>query len=200
LNHPIRFVYIVAQVIDIQDKHRNIAIITVDDGSGATIDLKIGRNKDLDKPLETSVRNMTIHSSIGHFTVRVDGKIVEIGTVVKIKGTFSSFRGERQIELKRIWTVNDTVQEMAAWIASTRFKQDTLLRPWRLSDKERAAIDQYLVETETRQKEQARRSKHKEKSRAQHLAEKEQRRIKYEQHAERKRLASEREMNRGALI
>lgn len=144
---------------------------------------------------------MTIHSRVGgEFTVRVNEKIVDVGTLVKVKGLFSSFKGERQIDPKRIWIVNDTAEEMAAWMDIAKFKQDTLLRPWRLSDKRRAVVDEHLVQAETLRKEEARRNKHKEQSRAQRLAEKEQRRLKYEQHAERKRLALEREMNQGALI
>ena len=130
----------------------------------------------------------------------MDGNIVDLGTMVKIKGTFSSFRGERQIELKRIWIVNDTAEEAAAWMASAKFKRDILLRPWKLSEDDRIAVDNHLAKVEMQQKREARRSERKEQSRVQRQDEREQKRTKYEQHAERARLATEAEMNRGALV
>jgi len=187
-------------VVAIKDVHPGLAIITIDDGSGAIIELKVGRDKGPEKSSDTNIQNLKIVSGIGYFRFRLDENIVDIGAIVKIKGTFDSFRGARQIELKRIWIINDTAEEAAAWLASATFKRDVLLHPWHLSASDRLAVDRHLAEAEMQQKKEARRIERRQQSRLQRQKKKDQKRIKYERHAERARLATEKEMNRGALI
>jgi len=194
LNHPIRFVDIVAPVIGITN-FAKVVIITVDDGSGACIDLKI-----TDLPQEanehiisTSVQNVSIYSRLGYFTVRVDGKPIEAGTVLRAKGKFTSYWGTRQIDLKRVKVVNNTSEELEAWTAAAKFRKEVLAVPWILSEEEKRIADERFAREERAQRKADIRAGRKQ----QHNA---QRRAEYDEKCERKRQAAEREMNAGAII
>jgi hypothetical protein len=145
LNHPIRFVRLVGVVVAIDDINLKFTVVTIDDGSGAVIELKIvrvplaGQNV-LVASSETKLDNVKVISQSGVFDVVVDDQRLEIGTVVKAKGTLSEFRGLKQIDLKRIWVVSTTDEEAQAWAEAATFKDDVLSRPWHLTSAEHIQI------------------------------------------------------------
>lgn len=130
LNHPIRFVYVVGLVVGITNYDQRV-IVTLDDGSGSCIEATF-------RDLDDVVVNIGIE-----FSIHVGGKLLEIGQVVKAKGTVSEFRDIRQIVLKRIALVNSTSDEVAAWTATAQFEH-SLSQPWVLTEVERSAIDAKL--------------------------------------------------------
>lgn len=69
----------------------------------------------LNSSLVTTLPNVSIISQLGTFEVVVDNQRLDIGSVVKAKGTISEFRGIKQIDLKRIWVVTTTNEEAQAW-------------------------------------------------------------------------------------
>jgi hypothetical protein len=145
LNHPIRFVRVVGVVVAIDDINLKYTVLTLDDGSGANIEVKIVRltpdvYNSVESPSNTMIDNVNVVSHLGVFEVTVDHKQVDIGTVIKAKATLSEFRGAKQLELKRIWIVPTTTEEAQAWAETAAFKQVTLSKPWHLSSSEHKTI------------------------------------------------------------
>lgn len=139
LNHPIRYVQLVGPITSIDEKHPKLGTITIDDGSGATLNVKINRLapeivESIDCPSNTEVDNVNVKAGIGEYTITVDGEELDVSSVVKVKGTISTFRDVKQLELKRIWVVRTTNEEAAFWSQLAKFKQETLSLPWVLDD------------------------------------------------------------------
>jgi hypothetical protein len=210
LNHPIRFVCITAPIIEIEDVLSKYALLTLDDGSSAAIVVKITRleKKVLDKhdvELEsnTTVSNVNIPTGPGissQFCVEVDGEALDIGTVVKVKGTIEEFRAVKQIKLVRVKVVRSTAEEVREWEQVARWKDDTLSSPWYLGKRklkeleERVEWDARRRAEEERKKEEAQAAKALKKK---HWADKIRR---YEEKREMKRRKEELMFNAGALI
>ena len=118
-------------------------IFTLDDSSGATVDVTCERPKPTVR-LE-NVRSVNVTStSLQDLTRKgvtssrkdIDLTGVDVGTIVKIKGLIGSWRAERQLLLERIWIVQSTNEEAVAWTENQSFYADTLGRPWVLTEKE----------------------------------------------------------------
>jgi hypothetical protein len=145
LNHPIRYVRLVGVVVAIDDINLKYTVITIDDGSGANIELKIVRippaeRNPVDTSSLTSLDNVKVISRPGIFEVVLDNLRLDIGTVVKAKGTISEFRGIKQLNLKRLWVVSTTNEEAQAWAETAAFKQEVLSKPWHLTSAEHRQI------------------------------------------------------------
>lgn len=185
LNHPIRYIYLVGVVVAIDDINLRYTTLTLDDGSGATLEVKIKRllpeiHNPVDNPSNTEVDNVNVISGLGYFDVTVNGQIVDIGTAIKVKGTVSEFRGFKQLELKRIWIVATTNEEVKFWEALATFKERILGTPWHLSKAEGEKIKKDIKVERKREKEYARQKALHEakkleqrKARAEYLAQKE---------------------------
>lgn len=132
---------LVGVIVAIDDINIRYTVLTIDDGSGANIDLKIVRIPPLEhSPVDTSstttIGNVNVVSRLGIFKVLVNQQSLDIGTVIKAKGTISEFRGIKQLDLKRIWVVTSTNEEAQAWAEVAAFKQAVLSRPWHISSTE----------------------------------------------------------------
>jgi hypothetical protein len=145
LNHPIRYVCVVGVVVAIDDINIWYTVLTIDDGSGANIEVKIVRipppekNATYSSP-ETQIENVRIISQLGVFEVMVGNQALDIGSVIKAKCTISEFRGVKQLEMKRAWVINTTTEEAQAWAEVATFKRDVLSKPWHLSTAEARKI------------------------------------------------------------
>ena len=65
---------------------------------------------------------------------------VDVGSVVKVKGTVGDWRGTRQILLERIGVVKDTNEEVQCWEQNTKFLADILSKPWYVSPREQKRL------------------------------------------------------------
>ncbi|KAI5207395.1 hypothetical protein E4T39_01945 [Aureobasidium subglaciale] len=204
-NHPIRFVYLVGPIVAMQQiPNTKFLLLTLDDSSGACIDIKIER-KDPTKveagTTNTVVANLDISTAFGYDSeIRVDGQVVDIATVIKVKCTIGRFRGVKQLVLKRCGVLKDTTEEIAAWESMAEFKRDVLAKPWILSAADRVLLDAQLQEEAMREQEEERRERRTRRAiqkREEHRAEKRQAR---EEEKEKRRLAAEKKFNQGALI
>lgn len=205
LNHPIRYIYLVGVVVAIDDINLRYTTLTLDDGSGATLEIKIKRllpeiYNPVDSPSNTEVDNLNVLAGLGRFDVTVNDQTVDIGTIVKVKGTISEFRGFKQLELKRIWIVSTTNEEAKFWEALAAFKKDVLGRPWHLSKTEGKNIKKELKIERKRAREHDRqkavheaRKQEQRQARAEYMA---QREAKYEMRRRKEDIM----MNAGALI
>ncbi|KAF4542509.1 Ob-fold nucleic acid binding domain [Lasiodiplodia theobromae] len=134
LNHPIRFVRLVGTVVAVEDLGPRFVLLTLDDGSGATLELKVTRLSPAESAalhaaaastttttiptattsssssssssiFHTSVDNLVVRSAIGVFEVLVGGVPIDIGTTIKAKATLGTFRGAMQGVLQRCWVL-----------------------------------------------------------------------------------------------
>ncbi|KAK5013713.1 hypothetical protein LTR60_003721, partial [Cryomyces antarcticus] len=74
LNHPIRYVRLVAAIVAIDDLGPRYTLLTMDDGSGATIEVKITRldtakSASSTSLLDTEVENVKVRAQLGVFDV-----------------------------------------------------------------------------------------------------------------------------------
>jgi hypothetical protein len=192
-------------VVAIDDINLKYTVITIDDGSGANIELKIVRippaeRNPVDTSSNTTIDNVSIVSPFGVFEVVVDKQRLDIGTVVKAKGTISEFRGIKQLDLKRIWVVATTDEEAQAWAEAAAFKKEVLSRPWHLSSAEYSKIKAKDKAEKKSAREYERRKAEYEVKKEEHRQVREIHLAKREKKLEMKRRQEEIIMNKGALI
>jgi len=176
--------------------------MTLDDGSGACIDVRITRKpvtKVVAGESNTDVKNLQVHSYLGCFELVVDGKGLDIGTVVKAKCTISSFRDTRQLVLKRISIIKNTNEEVAAWRETAGFKKDVLSKPWVLTSEERDSIDRKKMEDEQALRDGEKRFRAETRARNERHAKRAQKLNEHDERAERRRKERETRYNAGAL-
>ncbi|KZM26068.1 uncharacterized protein EKO05_0005846 [Ascochyta rabiei] len=205
LNHPIRFIRVVGVVVAIDDINFRYSAVTLDDGSGATVELKIVRNTPGEQssktpPSNTTVSNVNVVSQFGMFEITVDGCMVDIGTVLKAKGTISEFRGVKQLELKRVQIVSSTDEEAQAWAETAAFKIRTLSVPWRVTSAQHSEIKSKIKAEKKRAKEYDKRMNEYEVKKAEHEAARAAYSAQKEAKRETRRRKEEAMMNAGALI
>ncbi|PVI05147.1 hypothetical protein DM02DRAFT_651063 [Periconia macrospinosa] len=205
LNHPIRFVRLVGAVVAIEDINTKYTVLTLDDGSGATIDLTIVRlTPDIYNPVEspsnTVISNVNVISEPGVFHVTIDDHIVDIGTVVKAKGTISEFRGRKQVDLKRAWVVDTTNEEVQSWLETAKFKEEVLSKAWRITSAEHKRITGQMRAERKRTEEYERKKEAYEAKKREHRRARDEYLAKKEAKHEVRRLKEEKIMNHGALI
>ncbi|KAL8952159.1 MAG: hypothetical protein Q9222_001913 [Ikaeria aurantiellina] len=148
LNHPIRWVRLVGLVVAFE-VYPNRITMTLDDTSGLTIEIFCKKettglsmiNTMVDHYGTVTLKNARKSSDGERVCTTSEGKVslqeIDVGSVVKIKGGLSEFRGEKQATLERISLVHTTNEEVEAWAQNTAFYQHTLSRPWTISERER---------------------------------------------------------------
>ncbi|KAL5353689.1 hypothetical protein ACLOAV_001729 [Pseudogymnoascus australis] len=118
LNHPIKWVRLTG-IIVAMDEFYNRICITIDDGSGATIEATYDPMVSPDGP-------------------KLRG--VDVGAVVKVKGGIKEFRGVRQVAMKAVAVLGDTRAEVGAWREGEeerRCREEAEGEKWRVEEEER---------------------------------------------------------------
>ena len=134
------------------------ALLMLDDGSGRAIEVKIPRRHGpalLDGEVHQSntlVDNLNVYDTWGLASLTIDNQPIRVGTVLKVKGTIAEFR-ERQLELKRVFLVKDTNEEVVFWAGVAKHRRDVLSKPWVLSSADMRALDDQ-IEAETKKYEE----------------------------------------------
>jgi len=152
----------VGVVVTHEDYFEKFYLFTIDDSSGATIEVNCRKPQPQLQTTNTTTSNDTpttqdaslleLASSVG---------ALSIGTVVQVKGTLSMFRSTRQLQLERITVVRDTAHEMRLIAARTKTLDEVLREPWLVS-----ASTQKRLRKEAHgeaENEQARTSKHRQR-------------------------------------
>lgn len=152
LNHPVQFVQVIGVVVALEDYFEKFWLFTVDDSSGATIDVtcwKPDKQKEKDVVNQPQSRHQSTHSADQAHNDPVEAEAqllqttlsqVRLGTVVQAKGTLTTFRNVRQLSLLRLTIVPSTTHEMALISSRTDFLSTTLSRPWTLSTSQQAHL------------------------------------------------------------
>lgn len=167
-NHPIRYVSVVGLIVARTDVPRR-TILTLDDSSGATVDIVVLKNENANANANNTNTNTSSQHSSSHITTTnqtpLDTTALRSGTgqIIKIKGTLSHFRTRMQIQLERYFVVGDTASEMRFVDQRARFLVEVLSVPWVLGEEEirllgvRADEEEERVELERRRGERRRR-------------------------------------------
>jgi len=196
---------VVGVIVAIDDINLRYTVLTLDDGSGMTIELKIVRLPPTERNLvdtssNTEIPNVDIISRPGIFDVVVDGQQLDIGSVVKAKCTISEFRGIKQLELKRVSMVATTDEEAKAWTEIAAFKQKVLSRPWHISSTEHRKITHSIKAEKKKLQEYERRKAEYEVKKEEHRMAREAYNAQRDRKLETRRRKDEIVMNTGALI
>ncbi|KAE9983601.1 hypothetical protein EG328_009769 [Venturia inaequalis] len=207
LNHPIRFISLTAPIISIESITDRYTILELDDGSGSTIVVKITRlskhqllENQVDNASNTNVENVNIVSRIGVFDVFVDGhKKLDIGTVIKVKAVIGEFRNMKQLELKRIYVIRTTGEEVKEWTEVARWKRDILSKPWFLSPQKLKDLDNEDARQRKKQRDTEKKRREYNKAMEEKLAKRREKIKKHEAKVEKRRKAIEDDLNGGAL-
>lgn len=204
-NHPIRYVRLVGVVVAIDNINVKYTVLTIDDGSGANIEVKIVRlvpnmYRTVESPSNTTIDNVNIVSQLGVFEVKVDQHPLDIGTVIKAKCTISEFREQKQLELKRVWVVLNTNEEAQAWAETAAFKQKVLSTPWHISSTEHRRIKREIQSEKERNQENEKLKNEHEARRKERKHAREEYMAKREVKLEARRRKEEVMMNAGAMI
>lgn len=198
LNHPIQFFQVVGLVVQIDSvANGRYTLITIDDASGANMEVKIERKAarregEAEWTENSYAENVDVFVEMGLPVVLLHGKRVEVGEVMQVKGTLTTFRSEKQIVVKRLRRVKDTNQEAVWWSLMADWKRTTLSRPWVISKEAMAKVD----------REQRQEKKESKKADMHDLRRAQRRKEWEEQHAEKeeaKRSRLEEKMNMHAL-
>jgi hypothetical protein len=161
LNHPIQFVCVVGIVVGFDD-HERFWLFTVDDSSGATVDVTCRKPENVKEQNEGSSTRPNSNAALAQdaavkarkgknqgrndaTTDETDARLevlsrVDLGSVVKVKGTITTFRSVRQIALERLEIVPDTNAEVRFWTQRTQLFADVLSKPWIVSVSEQARL------------------------------------------------------------
>jgi hypothetical protein len=173
-------------------------LLTLDDSSGANIEIKLERLVAGKTPNGPEYSTCTTIAGVYVFVknslpyVYLDDKPIGIGSVIKAEGKIESYSQSRQLSLQRISSVKNTHDEAVHWSKAADWKRRVLNNPWILPSADRHSLDLKLIQDEKRR---LRRERHTQMKRAkvEELNEKEQKR------EEERRQALEREFNEAAL-
>ncbi|KAK2003458.1 hypothetical protein LX36DRAFT_104654 [Colletotrichum falcatum] len=136
-NLPIKWARIVGIVVAIDD-FPGRRIYTVDDSSGACIEcvvaLKMPPSSDASAPKPD--KREWFSSNRPRPQPPADCVDVDVGSVVDVKGGLATFREEMQIQIEKVRILRSTEQEVALWERRTQFRNEVLLQPWVLGQKQ----------------------------------------------------------------
>ncbi|KFZ14102.1 hypothetical protein V502_06255 [Pseudogymnoascus sp. VKM F-4520 (FW-2644)] len=160
LNHPIKWVRLTG-IIVAMDEFYNRVCITIDDGSGATIEATCLAPPRPEATATVAAIAVPTERTADDAMVSPDGpklRAVDVGKVVKVKGGIREFRGVRQVAMKAIAVLGDTRAEVGAWREGVRFREEVLRVPWVVTGeeerrcREEAEGEKWRVEEEERRK------------------------------------------------
>lgn len=167
LNHPIQFVQVVGVVVVFEDYFEKLWLFTVDDSSGATLDVCYPKPEKKDNERvggfgshvnKTSTRGVGDQQAantsqkgklsdetedpetVAQRSLHATIARLDIGVVVQVKGIITTFRTVRQLQLIRLSIVPTTSHELSLISSRSQFLSSTLSRPWVLSSRRQKAL------------------------------------------------------------
>lgn len=219
LNHPIQFVQVIGVVVSVEEYFEKFWLFTLDDSSGATIDVTCRKPE---KEQRQEEDNPGLHiSGVNPIqdgtekTVKSNSKpqsqldtqddeateeqllqstlsTLQIGTVVQAKGTLRTFHSVRQLALLRLNVIPSTTHEMALISSRSQFLSSALSHPWTLGAAEQEKLQEEAHGERDRERERARKRR-KRDSKRKKREERHARQIRdvYEREEEERRRAAE---------
>lgn len=146
----IKYVRLVGVIVAV-DELPMVWLYTLDDGSGANIEATCSPPpKELVPPTKSNVdastsamplsKNHIPKSDVEDKGIKALRKVInpdgldltniDVGSVVKIKGTVMVYREQMKIRLKAITIIRDTKAEVKCWNDAVAFRREVLAKPW----------------------------------------------------------------------
>ena len=130
LNHPIKWVRASGVVIAV-DGWDNRDIYTIDDGSGATIQCVVNVAPRMAPGMVTTTTSNQYHPPLPVIDAPID-----VGHVLDIKGSVTTFRDAKNIRAEKIAHLRSTEQEVGFWEKVVLLRREVLSKPWVLDRRE----------------------------------------------------------------
>ncbi|PYH70285.1 OB-fold domain-containing protein [Aspergillus vadensis CBS 113365] len=136
-NHPIQYISLLGMITSRTDLP-TVTILTLDDSSGATLDVVVQKVSATIPTLTSMIPPPSgMHTHISPTTaLPLDISPYTPGTLAHVKGTVITFRGVNQLQLERVFPVRDTNAEMRFVDQRSRCLVEVLDVPWRLGREE----------------------------------------------------------------
>ena len=148
---------------------------------------------------ETTVEQLTVKSGPRGTELLLGDEAIDVGTVLKIKGTLQQWRGAFQLNLRRAFIVRSLDEEVRVWNEYAEFVGEVLSKPLVLSLEELDRLRRAEMEDVAREKRRAERKRGRDKEKIEKRKAWEKKRERYEMHAEKKRLEEAKELDGNAL-
>lgn len=138
-NLPIKWVRIVGSVVAI-DEFSGRRVFTLDDSSGRCIEAWVLLPSSAPGRPVPELQQISTGASVaveaGKASVFRDPlssspyNDIDIGHVLDVKGSLSSFKGQMQIKIEKLAVVKSTAHEIVLWQKKSKFQRDILHKPW----------------------------------------------------------------------
>ena len=130
---------------------------------------------------------------------RIDGTVIDIGTVLKAKGTITSYNDVYQVQLERAFLIQTTDEELRVWDDYTSFVNKTLSKPWVLDKPKLRELEREHRQTARKAEVERERRRQEDQRREQRRCEKREMMRKREEREEMARQAERVELDGNAL-
>jgi hypothetical protein len=172
-NHMIKYVRLTGVIVAVEEFFGRM-VYTLDDSSGVNIEVTCAAPP---KPLLDEGKVVAAPDAAASYTKPVSGPApaanpqgfispdgpvltnIDVGSVVKVKGSIGIFREQKQIRLNVITLLGDTNAEVKCWNDVMKFRRDILSKPWVVTAEEeeecRLEVDRearWKIEEETKRK------------------------------------------------
>lgn len=159
------------------DEYPGFIVLTLDDSSGVNIEAICAAPPRPPDTVEnavkaadeietmTAVKAVAVLANTSQKLISPDGPDltdIDVGAIVKMKGSVRIFRGERKLNLKRLQVLGDTNAEVQCWKETIDFKKDVLSKPWVVTDEEERSCREAMDNEARWKKEEEERAKRKE--------------------------------------
>ncbi|KAI0120475.1 hypothetical protein F4776DRAFT_632674 [Hypoxylon sp. NC0597] len=154
-NHPIRWVRIVGVVVAIEEWYGN-RVYTVDDSSGECIECC----KYAPKPVDSRHQDGEAGEPTAITPAPTPDPLldIDVGMTVEVKGSTSTYRGQKRIKIQKLERIRSTNQEVQFWNKIRDFRREVLSRPWVLEKREvRRCKKQHMADVDAEEKKKKRR-------------------------------------------
>lgn len=123
----------VVGVVVAVDEYSGRRVYTVDDSSGTCIECMIT----LTLPTKDGAKvGDPVKADAAAPPLPPTYEDIDVGSIVDVKGSLSTFRDEKQITIEKMVALRSTQQEVALWEKRAKFRNDVLERPWVLREKD----------------------------------------------------------------
>lgn len=154
--------------------------------------------------LDTMVANVKVTTRCNDTRCRaehitIDGRVVDVATVIKAKGTLQTWKDTTQLRLARTSVVRAVDEEARVWMEYSTFCHSVLSRPWALSSKQIQVLEDESRSLTRKERETYKRTQEKARKRQEKRREIQDRISASEARAEQRRQAMVSELNGNPL-